>query len=196
MIFSKTDLKTIQTEEAAGSSSPSSSQFQNFGDLARSFVKPLRKKFYLKNIIPYKWNSIFKDEEESQKEMLKVEMLIERRASENLNQSDCSKFENSNIDKNKEMDTVSLYDEICSELNQTLIRNSALSTLPKTDQSKIEGMKLLDDVEVDTTAEQFFKSRLSETQLYLNRSCKLSDEIKHESRDQDQDMNLSNNTIR
>ncbi len=116
-------------------SSPSelTNQLQHLGDLARHFVKPLRNKFYLKKIIPYSWNSIFKDEIDSPK--LKVEMMIEHhRPSSYPNHKDkrdstidFDNVEHSLLDSlDDEKDNLSLYDEICSELGATLERNSQL----------------------------------------------------------------------
>ncbi len=138
--FSKsnhTDLPTSSAHkhEPDELSSPSelTNQLQHLGDLARHFVKPLRNKFYLKKIIPYSWNSIFKDEIDSPK--LKVEMMIEHhRPSSYPNHKDkrdstidFDNVEHSLLDSlDDEKDNLSLYDEICSELGATLERNSQL----------------------------------------------------------------------
>ncbi len=138
--FSKsnyTDLPTSSDHkhETDELSSPSelSNQLQHLGDLARHFVKPLKNKFYLKKIIPYSWNSIFKDEIDSPK--LKVEMMIEHhRPSSYPNHKDkrdstidSVNVEHSMLDSlDDEKDNLSLYDEIFSELGTTLDRSSQL----------------------------------------------------------------------
>ena len=97
-------------------------------------MKPWKNKLHLKKIIPYSWNSIFKEDEDSPK--LKVEMLIEpKKSTSQLDllanvDSDESDLEDDSNNNLKEEDSISLYDEICSELaGKTLERTQ---NLPRT----------------------------------------------------------------